>query len=194
MARQQVQMGVGFTPGMRAALQKAADNAGISVAEEIRRRVTVSFAKEAKWTPIQSLVDAVGRFAELIKQRTARDWSDDRAAATMLRTAIDAHLVRRYGAQPNDGSEGDIGREIEAADYAAVKSLEASITAIDLSIRNLQQSLPRAGARREQIEQSLNSLTQERDRLRTLLKVPPDATSAAPPQSDDESNSQPRIP
>jgi hypothetical protein len=174
MARQQFQMGVGFTPEMRERLQRAADAAGHSVAEEIRRRLERTFAQRTTPTRLRLLVDAITRFAGMIKDRTGKDWSSDPSAATLLLQTISLYMGRRYGARLNEKTVLEIGEDIEAADHKVVQALEEALVSTEANIKNILEALPNAGARKEQIEQGLRSLMQQRDALQSMLRSPGD--------------------
>jgi chromosome segregation ATPase len=81
-------------------------------------------------------------------------------------------MGRRYGARLNDKTVLEISDDIEAADHKVVQALEEALVSTEANIKNILEALPNAGARREQIEQGLRSLMQQRDALREMLKSP----------------------
>ncbi len=86
---------------LRQQLDKASAVSGNSLAEEIRRRVEGSFAKEdvIPWRfDIIELGQTFQLLAMLSELTTGKKWHDDSTTAFLLKLAIDAHLDR-HGAK-----------------------------------------------------------------------------------------------
>jgi hypothetical protein len=82
---------------VRAQVEAAANNAGHSIAEEIRRRLERTFRHDAIDPKTCELTDAVALLAHLVKLQTGHTWFDHQAAASVLKHAIDTRLARVKG-------------------------------------------------------------------------------------------------
>jgi hypothetical protein len=90
----QKQLPVSLTPYLRRQLEAAAAKSGVSLGEEVRRRLFQSFADETVDPRTRELAKAVVGFAIGVKQETGRDWFAHAAANSALRSAVGARLAR----------------------------------------------------------------------------------------------------
>jgi predicted DNA-binding protein len=82
MARIQKQVAIALPPDRRERLEKAAEVAGNSVSEEIRRRLARSFLEEE--THLRRLQEDVAKFAKAVEKQTAHDWTKIQALRAPL--------------------------------------------------------------------------------------------------------------
>jgi hypothetical protein len=93
----QRQIGVALPDEMRDLLENAAKGAGHSIAEEIRKRLERTFEEESIDEDTRNLLNAIKLLAYLILFQTGRSWHEHPAAASVMRHAIDARLLRYQG-------------------------------------------------------------------------------------------------
>jgi hypothetical protein len=191
MARKQKQLGVGFLPAMREDLQRAADAAGHSVGEEIRVRVEGSLSRERAPSDLRRLHAAVDRFVNLVWKEIGTNFNENEVAARAFRAAIDAYLERHHKAKEGlDSKEGlspeEIGRNIEAADYAIAGPVEEAIQSLDKNLESMRKARAElvfselasrspkgtAGMQIAQLEEAIVGLQAQRRKLQQLLNAP----------------------
>jgi hypothetical protein len=90
----QKQLPVSLTPYLRRQLEASAAKSGVSLGEEVRRRLFQSFADETVDVRTRELTKSVIGFAIDVKRETGREWFDHAAANRALRHAITARLAR----------------------------------------------------------------------------------------------------
>ena len=92
------QLAVALDDVLRDNLSASAEHAGHSLAEEVRRRLELTFQIEKERSHIhpatRQLMTAVGALADLVHQQTGHHWYDHPAANRILRAAIVSRLTR----------------------------------------------------------------------------------------------------
>jgi hypothetical protein len=173
LARKQMQMGVALPDDLRWSLEEAAKSAGHSIAEEIRLRLSESFARDTP-SHLNLLLNSIMRFVALVKKQTDKEWSADAEAATTLRAAIDAYLRRHYHADDekrmrtvfDSSSLDEIGESIEADDYAAWRRTKTALVEIEKSLEAMKNvALPQAGQEGNDMMHLIFSLEMQHRRL-----------------------------
>jgi hypothetical protein len=142
------QMGVALGDALRAELEKSAAERGHSIAEEIRRRLDESYDYDAQDAPTRSLMDAIGRFAELVRLQTGRSWHEHPAANRVMRHAITSRLARLRPPGEDEFNPNELPRNrLVAADNteAMGQGLEAIAMQTPIKKRTAEE-------RREQFE------------------------------------------
>lgn len=91
------QMGVGLPELLRAQLERAAKDAGHSIAAEIRSRLERTFKEDADDQATRALAVAVVNFAALVRLQTGHAWHSHPAASRVMRQAIISRLARLKG-------------------------------------------------------------------------------------------------
>lgn len=128
------QLPVSLTPYLRRSLEASALKSGVSLGEEVRRRLFQSFADETVDARTRDLSDSVIGFAADVGRETGRAWYDHPAANCVLKFAITSRLAR-LKPEGNDVFDADelpknrlltssedpeaIGQTIEAFDFKA---------------------------------------------------------------------------
>ncbi|SRR6266446_7529267 len=93
----QKQMGVALPDDVRAQVEVAANKAGHSIAEEIRRRLERTFLDDTIDPETRKLTDTIALLAHLVKLQTRHSWFEHPAAASIMKHAIDERLARTKG-------------------------------------------------------------------------------------------------
>jgi len=96
MARQK-QLTVTFTDDLRERLEEAASAAGVSIAEEVRKRLERTLEEDCR--PIdRKLIASIFYLAHLVYLQTGQLWNEHAGANEILRHAVDARIKRIGGA------------------------------------------------------------------------------------------------
>jgi hypothetical protein len=150
------QLPVVLTPYLRRQLETAAAKSGISLGEEVRRRLFQSFADETVDAPTRDLAKSVIGFAIDVERETGRKWHEHAAANHELCLAVTARLAR-LKTEGDDAFKADelpknriitssedrqpIGRTIEAFDFKS-KSNERAKAESERSLQEMQKNFP----------------------------------------------------
>jgi hypothetical protein len=178
MARIQKQVAIALPSEVRERLEKAAEAAGLSFSEEIRRRLIASFAGPEEDSDVRRLQGDVARFAEAVEHETGQDWTSHGGAARALQAAISARLGRRYGAnEPAKFGRGisttdyvdyaDVGRSVEETDDALSRQLLATEQSLAEEIARIRDMLGKTKAP-QRLQEALAALEQQMETLRRL--------------------------
>jgi hypothetical protein len=88
------QLPVSLTPHLRRQLEAASKASGVSLGEEVRRRLFRSFSDDTIDPITRDLARAVIGFAHDVQRETGRSWHEHPASNRTLRNAITARLAR----------------------------------------------------------------------------------------------------
>jgi hypothetical protein len=87
-----------ITPETRAALERAAKKSGLSLSQEVERRLDDSVKRERNRPPdVLALAEAIAQVAEKIQEATGKQWREDAFTGEALRHGID-FLIRHFAA------------------------------------------------------------------------------------------------
>jgi hypothetical protein len=89
----QKQIAVSLGPELRDFLEITSTASGVSLSEEVRRRLMRSFEEDARDQNLRSLIDDIAGVVEILKFKTGTDWHSDAATHAAFRSALIA-LVR----------------------------------------------------------------------------------------------------
>ncbi len=136
LEKKQRQLPVALPEDVRAELEAAALKSGHSVAEEIRRRITLTLEADAHDTQTRALAADVAQLAEQINREKGFAWHSHEKAFETLVSAINAWLAgikpkRRDGVGASDLMWGDddpatLGRSIARHHQGFKAALEKS--------------------------------------------------------------------
>jgi hypothetical protein len=91
----QKQIAVSLTPDIRDFLEISSSAAGVSLSEEVRRRLVRTIQEDARDQNLRSLINDIAGVVEILKFKTGVDWHSDAATHTALRAAILALVGER---------------------------------------------------------------------------------------------------
>jgi len=87
-----------ITPGTRKALERAAKESGLSLSQEVERRLDRSILKERNRAPdVLALAEAFAQIIENVQERTGKYWREDAFTGEAIRHGID-FLIRHFAA------------------------------------------------------------------------------------------------
>ena len=92
LEKKQRQLAVALPPNLRNWLEAAANVAGHSIAEEIRRRLALTVERDGMDAETRALLEAVGWMADEIRRQSGADWHDFPKATEALAAAIHTWL------------------------------------------------------------------------------------------------------
>jgi chromosome segregation ATPase len=139
---------------------------------------------------LRRLHAAVDRLVDLVWEEIGANFNEKAVAARAFRADIDAYLERHKAKEGLDSKEGlspeEIGRNIEAADYAIAGPVEEAIQSLDKDLESMRKALvelrytelasqsPTSAAeiRMVQLEQAISGLQEQRRKLQQLLSAP----------------------
>ena len=129
---QQKQLGGSLSPDLRARLEAASAAAGLSIAEEIRRRLERTFEQDnfaQAWPASERLLGTLTALTILTNLTTGKRWDEDPATAYLLQLALMAQLDRRGAKQSAEIVPSDTFRHatlVQSTDPVAIAvALEA---------------------------------------------------------------------
>jgi DNA-binding NtrC family response regulator len=168
MARIQKQQSLALPPDLKEQIERAANAAGHSSSEEIRRRLVQSFAAEEAPSATRHLQKAVERFAILVEKQLG-EWATHPGAARALRAAIDSRLARHGADKKWKGEDpAAIGVGIENSDYAVFQRLQEADEVLAGELTQIEEML--AEAKHKDDEETIKQLEPRRDALRDALR------------------------
>jgi hypothetical protein len=91
----QKQIAVSLGPDLRDFLEIASSASGVSLSEEVRRRLVRTLQEDARDQNLRSLIDDIAGVIEILKFKTGTDWHSDAATHAAFRAAILALVGER---------------------------------------------------------------------------------------------------
>ena len=112
-----------ITPETRVALKDAAKKSGLSLSQEVERRLVRSVAREHKRTPdVLGLAEATAEVTDKVQEATGNRWREDAFTGEAIRHGMD-FLIRHFAAH---GAPVTPPRVEKAAEEAAARGLPVS--------------------------------------------------------------------